>query len=89
MRHCTIRQSFCFQACHQPSQLRIHLLLILGVVYVTFKWNVLLNLSGGAVTKMFGSLVMKLLLQVLSGSTWIVTIRVIRGDEGMGDIPGV
>ena len=30
-----------------------------------FEWNVLLDLSRGAATKMFGSLVTKLLLQVL------------------------
>ena len=30
-----------------------------------FEWNVLLDLSGGAATKTFGSLVTKLLLQVL------------------------
>ena len=29
------------------------------------------------------------MLQVLSKSTRIVTIWVIRGDEGVGDIPGV
>ena len=33
---------------------------------VTFKWNVLLDLSGEAATKTLGSLVTKLLLQVLS-----------------------
>ena len=32
---------------------------------------------------------MELLLQVLGESTQTVTVRVIRGDEGMGDIPGV
>ena len=32
---------------------------------------------------------MELLLQVLSKSTWTMTVRVIRDDEGMGDIPGV
>ena len=31
----------------------------------------------------------KPLLQVLSESTRVMAIRVIRGDEGMGDIPGV
>ena len=29
------------------------------------------------------------MLQVLSVSTWAVAIWVIRGDEGVGDIPGV
>ena len=37
---------------------------------VTFEWNVLLDLSGGAATKTFRSLVTKLLLQVLGKSTW-------------------
>ena len=32
---------------------------------------------------------MELLLQVLSESTRTVTVWVIRGDEGVGDIPGV
>ena len=32
---------------------------------------------------------MELLLQVLCKSTWTVTIRMIRGDEGVGDIPGI
>ena len=54
-----------------------------------FEWNVLLDLSGGAATKTFRSLVMELLLQVLSKSTWRVTVWVICGDEGVGDIPGV
>ena len=29
------------------------------------------------------------MLQILGESTWTVRIRVIRGDEGVGDIPGV
>ena len=32
---------------------------------------------------------MELLLQVLSKSTRTMTVWVIRGDEGVGDIPGV
>ena len=32
---------------------------------------------------------MEPLLQVLSKSTWTVAVQAIRGDEGMGDIPGV
>ena len=32
---------------------------------------------------------MKLVLQVLCESTGTLSVRVIRGDEGMGDIPGV
>ena len=56
---------------------------------VTFEWNVLLNLSGEAATKMFGSLVMKLLLQILSQSTGAMTVWMIRDGEGVGDIPGV
>ena len=54
-----------------------------------FKWNVLLDLSGEAATKMFGSLMMEFLLEVLCQGTWAMAIRVIHGDEGMGDIPGV
>ena len=60
-----------------------------GMSNVTFKWNVLLDLSGKAATKTFGSLVAKLLLQILSQSTRVVTVWMIRGDEGMGDFPGI
>ena len=38
---------------------------------------------------MLGSLMMELLLQVLSESARALTVWVIRGDEGVGDIPGV
>ena len=54
-----------------------------------FEWNVLLDLSRGAATKAFSSLVMKSLLQVLSESTGTMAIWMIRGDEGVGDIPGI
>ena len=40
-------------------------------------------------TKSLCSLQMELLLKVLCKSTRTVTIRVICGDEGVGDIPGV
>ena len=56
---------------------------------VTFEWNVLLDLSGGAATKTLSSLKMELLLQVLSESTRTVAVWVIHDDEGVGDIPGV
>ena len=56
---------------------------------VTFELNVLLDLSGEAATKVFGSLVPEFLLQVLSESTGTVAVWVIRGDEGVGDFPGV
>ena len=65
-------------SCHAPES-----------EHVTFEWNVLLNLSGWAVTKMFSSLMMELLLQILSQSTRAMTVWMIRGDEGIGDIPGV
>ena len=42
-----------------------------------------------ATTQSLSSLFTKPLLEVLSESTGTVTIWVIRGDEGMGDIPGV
>ena len=32
---------------------------------------------------------MEFLLQVLGESTWTMAVRVIRGDEGVGDIPGI
>ena len=56
---------------------------------VTFEWNVQLDLSGKAATKTFGSLMMELLFEVLCQSTRTVAVQVIRGDKGMGDIPGV
>ena len=56
---------------------------------VTFELNVWLNLSWKATTKSLGSLGAELMLQVLGESTRAMTIRVIHGDEGMGDIPGV
>ena len=40
-------------------------------------------------TKSLSSLCAKLLLKILGESTWTMAIWVIRGDEGMGDIPGV
>ena len=57
--------------------------------HVTFKWNVLLDLSWEAATETFSSLMTELLLQVLSESTGTVAVQVIHGDEGVGDIPGV
>ena len=54
-----------------------------------FKGNVLLDLSGGAATKMLCSLTMELLLQVLGQSTGAMAVRVICGDEGVRDIPGI
>ena len=56
---------------------------------VMFKWNVLLDLSGEAATKTFGSLMTELLLQILSQSTRAMTVWMIHGDEGVGDIPGI
>ena len=54
-----------------------------------FEWNVLLNLSGEAATKMFSSLMTELLLQVLGQSTRAMTVWMICDDEGVGDIPGI
>ena len=54
-----------------------------------FEWNVLLDLSRQAATKMFRSLVTELLLQVLGQSTGTMAVWVIHGDEGVGDIPGI
>ena len=56
---------------------------------VMFKWNVLLDLRGEAATKMLSSLNAELMLQVLCQSTRTVTVWMICGDEGVGDIPGV
>ena len=54
-----------------------------------FEWNVLLDLSGWAATKTLSSLMTELLLQILSQSTRAMTVWVIHGDEGVGDIPGI
>ena len=51
--------------------------------------NARLDLSGEATTKSLSSLGTELVFQVLGESTQIVRVRVIRGDEGVGDIPGV
>ena len=56
---------------------------------VTFGLNVRLGLSGKATTKSPSALCTEPLLKVLGESTWTMTIWVIRGDEGVGDIPGV
>ena len=56
---------------------------------VTFGLNVRLDLSGEATTKSLSPLCTELLLKVLGESTWTVAVWVIRGDEGVGDIPGV
>ena len=54
-----------------------------------FELNVLLDLSGKAMTKSLRTLGTKSLLKILSESTRTVAVRVIRGDEGVGDVPGV
>ena len=46
-------------------------------------------MSGKATTKSPGLLNAELLLKILGEGTRTVTIWVIRGDEGVGDIPGV
>ena len=51
--------------------------------------NAQLDLSKVATTKMLGTLLAQLPLEVLSESTWFRVIWVIQGDEGMGDIPDV
>ena len=58
-------------------------------VIVMFGLNVRLNLSGKATTESLSSLQTEPLLQVLGESTWTMTKMVIRGVEGMGDVPGV
>ena len=55
--------------------------------YVTFKWNILLDLSGEAATKSFGVLSAEFSLKVLSKSTWAMAIWVIRCGRGRGRYP--
>ena len=59
------------------------------MIVVTFGLNVRLDLSRKATTKSLGSLSAQLLFEVLGESTWTVAVWVIRGDGGVGDIPGV
>ena len=61
----------------------------MSFVSVTFGLNVRLDLSGKATTKSLRTLCTKLLLKILSEGTRTVAVRVIRGDGGVGDIPGV
>ena len=56
---------------------------------VTFGLNVRLDLSGKATTKSLSSLSAQPGFEILGESTGAVAVRVIRGDEGVGDIPGV
>ena len=56
---------------------------------VTFGLNVRLDLSGEAMTKSLRTLCTKFLFKILSESTRTVAVWVIRGDEGVGDIPGI
>ena len=56
---------------------------------VTFELNIRLDLSGEATTKSLSSLGAELMFQVLGERAWTVRIWVIRGDEGVGDIPGI
>ena len=42
-----------------------------------------------ATTLSFGTLYLKLALQILGEGRWFVGIWVVQGDEGMGDIPGI
>ena len=58
-------------------------------VPVTFGLNVRLDLRGKATTKSLSSLCAELLFKILGESTWTMAIGVIRGDEGVGEIPGV
>ena len=70
------------------SDLALFIFLLLYNV-VTFELNALLDLSWQATTKSLSLLRTKSVLQVLGESTRTLSIRVILGDEGVGDIPGV
>ena len=56
---------------------------------VMFQKNIQLNLSRVAMTLLFGTLHLKLALQVLCESSGFMGICVVQGHESMGDIPGV
>ena len=57
--------------------------------HVTFGLNVRLDLSGKATTESLCTLCTKPLFKILGEGTQTMTVRVIRGDEGVGDFPGV
>ena len=42
-----------------------------------------------ATTSSFGTLYLKLALQILSEGGWTLSVWVVQGCEGVGDIPGV
>ena len=60
---------------------------MIGDMTVTFELNARLDLSWEATTKSLCSLVMELLLQVLSESTWTVAVWMIHGVRGHGRYP--
>ena len=62
----------------------IHLLTMYNV---TFKLNVLLDLSVEAATKLFGVLSTEFSLKILSESTWAMAIWMIRCGRGRGRYP--
>ena len=73
---------------HKPGVIKsLYPLIVIG--NVTFELNAQLDLSWQATTKSLCPLQTELLLQVLSESTWTMTVWVICGDKGVGDIPGV
>ena len=69
--------------------IRIGVVQVVNVVLVTFGLNVRLDVSGEATTKSLSSLGAEPLLEILGESTWTLAIRMIRGDGGVGDFPGV
>ena len=56
---------------------------------VTFGLNVRLDLSGKATTKSLSSPNVELMLKILGEGAGAVAVWVIRGCEGVGDLPGV
>ena len=54
-----------------------------------FGLNVRLDLSRKATTQSLRSLCAKFLLEILGESRGIMIVWVIRGDGGVGDIPGI
>ena len=58
-------------------------------IHVTFGLNVRLDLSVKATNKSLSSLDAQPVLEILGESAGAVAVQVIRGDEGVGDFPGV
>ena len=56
---------------------------------VMFQGNIQLDLSRVAMTLLLSTLFLKLALQILCESSWFMSVWMVQGCEGVGDMPGV